>query len=376
MRATYRRALGVRPGQRLVLLNSTWGTGSLAGDDCDILPALLPRLSTELPVDEYRLAAVLHPNIWHGHGPGQVRAWLDRAMRAGLTLIDPVHGWRQALIAADTVIGDHGSVSFYAAALGTPVLLGAWPLSTIDPHSPSAAFVREAPRLDPRAPLRPQLDALGPPPAGPAHLTTSQPGKSAARLRRLFHELMDLPEPAYAATLRRLPLPPYEPAAITAPQRVLTRITAPGEVTVTRYADPAYEPEGTGDVFTAVHEETRDRGVLSSADLVFRTGAPDDPRLEPAEVWAAGTLERLPGCAVAVHADTPHTATARTRDGQLLHLAADPRSGTADADPVAYGCALHAWIAGGKAVDELVAQGLQVRLGDRSHAVRVTRIGG
>src|SRR5256885_16033662 len=83
---------------------SLFGDGG--GDD--VLPSLLPRLTSEFPADEYRLAAVLHPNVWHGHGPGQIRAWLDRARRAGLALIDPPVGWRQAPPAADPVIGDHG----------------------------------------------------------------------------------------------------------------------------------------------------------------------------------------------------------------------------------------------------------------------------
>ncbi|MET8606227.1 hypothetical protein ABZV92_22045 [Streptomyces rubiginosohelvolus] len=148
-RDRFRRALGVGRGQRLVLLNSTWSPRSLLGDGDndgdDLLPALLPRLTSELPADEYRVAAVLHPNIWHGHGPGQIRAWLDRARRAGLALINPLEDWRQALVAADLVIGDHGSVTYYAAALGTPVLLGAAPLESLDPDAPIADFIRTAP---------------------------------------------------------------------------------------------------------------------------------------------------------------------------------------------------------------------------------------
>ncbi|WP_370468446.1 hypothetical protein [Streptacidiphilus sp. P02-A3a] len=96
--------------------------------------------------DEYRVAAVLHPNIWHGHGTGQIRTWLDRACRNGLTLIDPLDGWRQALIAADAVIGDFGSVSYYAAALGLPVLLGAASGEVLDPDSPVGLFTSQARR--------------------------------------------------------------------------------------------------------------------------------------------------------------------------------------------------------------------------------------
>ncbi|KJK45787.1 hypothetical protein UK12_34255, partial [Saccharothrix sp. ST-888] len=112
----YRRALWVRPGQRFVRRNSSWNPTALfgqAGPDDD-LPLLRPRLTSELPADEYRVAGVLHPSLWTGHGPGQVRLWLEPGRRGGLALIDPLEGWRQALIAADAVIGDFGSVSYYA----------------------------------------------------------------------------------------------------------------------------------------------------------------------------------------------------------------------------------------------------------------------
>ncbi len=370
LRASYRRALGVREGQRLVLLNSTWSEQSLAGGP---LPSLAARLTSELPADDYRFAAVLHPNIWYGHGPGEVHRWFARASAAGLTLIDPLHTWRQALIAADAVIGDHGSVTFYAAALGIPTLLGAAPLPSIDPNSPSAAFVREAPKLDLGAPLGPQLDSLPAPPPGPARFTTSMPGESAARLRRLFYDLMGLSEPRYGATLRRLAMPPYAPAERTAPQRVLTRITGPGEISVTRYADPPYEPEGDGEALTVVHENTREQGALPLADLIFREGPPDDLRLGTPARWTAEALERRPYCAMTLHVDSPHSATARTRDGQLIRLtAAAPAN--ADADPVTYGCALQAWLANGRCADDLVARGLRVHVGGRSHLVGVTLV--
>ncbi|MEK8170900.1 hypothetical protein NKH77_19085 [Streptomyces sp. M19] len=71
-RDRFRRTLGVRRGQRLVVLNSTWNPeGFFGSGGQDILPSLLPRLTAELPADDYRLAVVLHPNIWYGHGPGR-----------------------------------------------------------------------------------------------------------------------------------------------------------------------------------------------------------------------------------------------------------------------------------------------------------------
>ncbi|NUK63153.1 hypothetical protein HRW11_03305 [Streptomyces lunaelactis] len=372
-RERFRRALGVRHGQQLVVLNSTWNPESLFGDGGDdVLPSLLPRLSAELPADEYRLAAILHPNIWHGHGPGQVRAWLDRARRGGLALIDPLEGWRQALIAADAVIGDHGAVTYYAAALGTPVLLGAAPLSGLDPLSPAADFVRRAPRLDPCAPVLPQLVSLRAehsPVPGPQEFTSSLPGESAVRLRELFYDLMDVPEPSWPALLEPLPLPLYEPVSRTAPLRVLTRLPGACEVVVERYAGAAYEPEGDGEAHTAVHEDTRDLDALGLADVILRYGAPDDPRLGSPAKWSAEVLDLHPHCALAAYVTGPDACTVRLRDGRLLRLASGPG---ADVDPAACASAVHAWLAAGNPPDTLVAQGLIVRTGTAGHRITVT----
>ncbi|MFI6154031.1 hypothetical protein ACIBCA_15215 [Kitasatospora sp. NPDC051170] len=345
-RDRYRRALGVHPGQRLVLLNSTWNPTGLFGDAGpeDVLPLLLPRLTSELPADEYRVAAVLHPNIWHGHGPGQIRLWLDRARRAGLTLVDPIDGWRQALIAADLVLGDFGSVSYYAAALGTPVLLGAADLEGLGDTSPVAAFVRTAPRLDPYGALLPQLEKLlagHRPLPGPAEATTSAPGRSAALLRGLFHRLIGIPEPPGPALLDPLPLPPYEPPLRTAPLRVLTRTTADGAIAVQRFADPRHEPRGEeAESHLAVHEDTLDPGALELADVILRYGAADDPRLGPPYAWAAEVLARHPGASLAAYVTGPRECRVLHRDGLRVCLTAE-----GDGDAAAYASALHAHLA-------------------------------
>ncbi|MGW3728951.1 hypothetical protein [Streptomyces sp. NPDC000851] len=374
-RDRFRRALEVGRGRRLIVLTSTWNPESLFGDDGDdVLPSLLPRLTSELPTDEYRLAAVLHPNIWHGHGPGQIRAWLHRARRAGLALIDPLEGWRQALIAADAVIGDHGSVTYYAAALGTPVLLGAAPLSGLAPDAPVHEFVRTAPRLDPALPLRPQLETLldhHRPPPEPAEFTSSVPGQSATRLRRHFYDVIGIPEPDGPAHLEPLPLPPYEPSVHTAPLLVLTRLLGSGEVAVTRYAGPIAPDDDTGEAHIAVHEDTWETDQLDLADVVFRYSDADDPRFGSPALWTAEVLDRHPHCALAAYVTGPRSCVLRTRAGALLRLDSD--SGT-DADPAAYASAFHAWLAAGKSLDELTTQGLMVRTGETGHRVAVTPV--
>ncbi|WAP60972.1 hypothetical protein [Streptomyces sp. S465] len=386
-RERFRRALGVRRGQRLVVLNSTWNPEGFFGNGGgqDVLPGLLPRLASELPADDYRLAAVLHPNIWYGHGPGQIRVWLDRARRGGLTLIDPVHAWRQALLAADVVLGDFGAVSYYAAALGIPVLLASATRDRLDPEAPLATFVREAPRLDPYGPLRGQLEDLlarHRPPAGPAEFTSSAPGASAGLLRRLFYTLMDLPEPAAPALLEPLPLPPYEPPRRTAPLDVRTHVGARArgaeDVWIERSMGHPYEAaydtaygrpyDTAGETHRAVHEDTRDPGDLTSADVIYRDGRPDDPRLGGPAEWTAEVLRRYPHCSLAGYVTGPHSCTVRARRHGVFQLSAAPG---ADADPAAYASALHAWLAGGGAVPPGGVT-LRVHTAGRVHPVTVT----
>ncbi|WP_308296222.1 hypothetical protein [Streptomyces sp. ISL-96] len=367
----------MRRGQRFVVLNSTWNPDSLFGDAGeDVLPWLLPRLSAELPADEYRVAVVLHPNIWHGHGPGQIRAWLDRARRSGLALIDPLEDWRQALIAADAVIGDHGSVSYYAAALGVPVLLGAAPESGLDPLAPVSDFVRRAPRLDVYAPLLPQVASLLAGHqclAGPKEFTTSLPGEAALRLRRLFYALVGVSEPPWPALLEPLPMPAYTPVSHTAPLRVLTRLLdGTDAVAVERYAAPVYEPVATGgaqaEAHTAVHEDTRDVSALGLADVIFREGSAEDPRWGGPARWTAEVLDMHRHCALAAFVTGPGECVARIRGGEVLRLLPGPDG----PDPAACASALYARLAAGSSPDEIVAQGLTVRTGRTTHLVAVT----
>ncbi|WP_405778388.1 hypothetical protein [Streptomyces sp. NBC_00859] len=371
-RDRFRRALGVHRGQRLVVINSTWNPeGFFGSGQHNVLPGLLPRLTAELPADDYRLAAVLHPNIWFGHGPGQVRAWLDRAVRSGLTLIDPVHHWRQALLASDAVIGDFGAVSYYASALGTPVLIAATGAGKLDPEAPLAAFVERAPRLDPYGPLETQLTQLiaehRPQPGG-ADYITSAPGRSAPLLRRHFYRLLNLPEPSAPALLEPLPLTPHDPPSRTAPFHVRTRTSGTDIVVARSTAQPYGSYDAHGETHLAVHEETRDPSALELADVITRYGPADDVRLGGAVAWATEVLRLYPGCSAAAYVTGPDGCLVRTQEHGQFQLTACPGS---DLDPAAYASALHAWLAAGHCVP---AGGitLHVHAAGADHPVDVT----
>ncbi|WP_181790128.1 hypothetical protein, partial [Streptomyces phytophilus] len=196
LRDEYRAALGVPADGRLVVVSSTWGPQSLLGQD----PELPLRLLADLPADTHRVALVTHPNVRSAHGSWHPRTVLTAAREAGLLLIPPAQGWQATLLAADAVVGDHGSVTFYAAALGIPVLQAAFGDEVV-PGTPMAELGRTAVRLDASRPLRAQIDrAVGEQDTEKSASVAAQafpaPGQSQALLRSALYRLLHLPEPA------------------------------------------------------------------------------------------------------------------------------------------------------------------------------------
>ncbi|MFD0884408.1 hypothetical protein ACFQ08_07555 [Streptosporangium algeriense] len=207
-RDLYREALKVGPGQKLVVVTSTWGQQSLFGRHSD----LLPRLLAELPREEFRVVALFHPNVWFGHGIWQVRAWLAGELRDGLGLIPPDADWRAVLAAADWIIGDHGSVTLYGAATGKPVMLAGFPHADVDPASALAKLAAVAPRVSRRGSLRDQLDRAAKR-TRPDHYRsvteqiTSAPGCFDHNMCRLIYRLLDLRQPEHVHVTPAVPVP-------------------------------------------------------------------------------------------------------------------------------------------------------------------------
>jgi hypothetical protein len=209
LRGHYRAALGLRPGQKLVVATSTWRGNSLFAS----APQVIERLAELLDSPEYRVVLMLHPNIYAAHSEYQVRAWWAPALRRGLILARAEEDWQPFLLAADYIVGDHGSVTLYGAAAGAPVLLGAYPDADVHPQSGAAALGAVAPRLVESLSMREQLEhaaaqfdpaAL----ADVAGLISSEPGGFARHTRRLLYGMLGLGQPATPARLLDAEPPP------------------------------------------------------------------------------------------------------------------------------------------------------------------------
>ena len=348
-RAAYRRALGVGDDRRLVVVSSTWGPTSLIGRE----PHLPARLLASLPYDAYRVALILHPNVWAAHGAWQIRVLQASAIESGLILVPAVHSWRPALLAADLVIGDHGSVSLYGASLGIPLLLGAFGEDAV-PGTASGVLSRTARRLDARTGLRRQVvDAIeSPEPRGDsavAHHAFAETGQAHARLRTALYELLRLPEPP-SASPRPPALPPPEPAPGTGASptalRVTTVLTETGDraeagdlaeageppgrpvVTVDRVPAPVSgagaEEHDTAYVHLACREDAEDRCLAESASVIVAAGRAETGA--GAQRWAARTLDRFPGCLLAATGTDARTVLLGLRDGRTVTAEATRRS--------------------------------------------------
>ncbi|ANZ38021.1 hypothetical protein BBK82_20120 [Lentzea guizhouensis] len=152
LRRDIRRELGA--GRRTVVsISTTWNEYSTLGTRPDVYR----RLVAQLPADEYLVLAVFHPNVWFGRSPYEIRHDFRDELDSGLVLVDQTT-WQAALIAADIVIGDHGSVTNYGVALDLPVLLAVDGSKEIDERSPLAGLHAALPHLVDGVPFRDQIE--------------------------------------------------------------------------------------------------------------------------------------------------------------------------------------------------------------------------
>ncbi|MFM9370941.1 hypothetical protein [Streptomyces sp. Da 82-17] len=357
LRRAYRKALGVADHQRLVVVSSTWGPTSLLGRQPD-LPA---RLLAGLCYDGHRVAAVVHPNVWSAHGAWQIRAHQSAALDAGLLLMPPVHAWRAAVAAADVVVGDHGSVTLYAAASGRPVLLAAFGEDSVA-GTAAADLAATAHHLDLHGNVPQQIeDAVREHrPETYARLAErafADPGRALPRMRALLYELLKLPEPSSPPpAARTLPVPDVVPTPVTAWEVVTSAAWGADEpaVQVTRFpasvAPPAREDAAAmPGSFThlACCESESDSRLVESASVVL--GARPASTAGGAQRWIRETLARLPGCLAAATTVRGGGCLVGLRDGRVVE--ATPTG--VGRDPGLAAAAVYACVRAGAALDDV-----------------------
>ncbi|PPK62036.1 hypothetical protein V5P93_005205 [Actinokineospora auranticolor] len=360
LRNHYRARLGVAPDQVLVVVSTTWSTRSLLGS----WPEFYRSLLAELPVDRFRTAAIIHPNATRGHGPRQIRTWLADCARAGLVLIPDLTGWQAALVAADCVIGDNGAVTCYAAALGHPVLLAAFPEDVVAQGSAVHALGLSAPRLVPGHPLLAQVEAA----LARGHdshpsvrrLVSSIPDESPDRLRSLFYRVLDLPEPQ--------PEPVVHPVPLTGIDLTESRVSAWNAAThvtgravkVSRYPADARTTLTADHQHLAVHARHPGRRLRGHADVLFLYDSELD---EDLDVALSEFLARYPGCALAAVLSRT-SATVRSREGETVTL-------TSNADAGLCASVAAAWLFSGAKLSELTPS-VRAHVGARDYDISAT----
>lgn len=319
LRPRYRESFG--SGNRTVVaIASTWGGESAIGRR-HTLPA---QLLGELPADTHQVLLVLHPNVWAYHSRFQIELWLASALDAGLILLPPESGWHAALIAADVVISDHGSLALYAAALGKP-LLTTGPAAETVPGTPADDLVRHAPRLHPGNDLREQLEQAVKDHRADRydHITSrvfTGVGHAAAEAQRLIYRQLGLEPPADAVPVTRIPVPhctirqitAYVVRAVPVDANVLEIVRYPASVSKHLRESDIHESHLVAD------ETERDPRILERAAAITRDSEPAPP--DTAESWACAVLSAYPGagCAVTV---TASGFLAVRRDGAVLSAA-------------------------------------------------------
>jgi hypothetical protein len=331
LRWVYREALGIEAHQKLVVVSSTWGPYSLSASDRS-LPAFL---MSRLPADEFAIAFIPHPNIDADRG-GNLLAFLRPLLRNGLVMVPAEEGWRAAMIAADCIVGDAGSVTFYAANLNKPVLLAAFGFEEMAPGSPQLAFGSSQKWLrrdaDPAAQLRAAI--AGRPDAGsgtsrPSYLTEAwfegSPGPATLITRRLY-ELLGLSPAESAPELLDSPERLPESKLMSAWHCEVSLEWHDGAVAdCVRY--PASTPVPAVDVENAhlvVNESCLVQALRADAAVILFhqavRSAADSASL------AAETLQSHPRCALVSVRTGPGEAMVHDRDGQRFTVRCEGES--------------------------------------------------
>ncbi|MGW4826253.1 hypothetical protein ACWEOG_01635 [Amycolatopsis japonica] len=355
LRDRFREAFGTLD-RTFVVLASTWRPDSLLGR-WRSLPSML---LAELPADLYQVCVAIHPNVWSFYGRAQISRWFASALDAGLLLLPPDSGWQAALIAADQVITDHGSLGLFAAALDKPIL-HAGPSSEIVDGTPPDELLREATELVRNTPLRQQLDHYRSvhQPGRFDHITArvfAHTSEADSNLRNLIYRRLTLTPPSDELSPRRFSVPDVDLHSVTS-YVVDTVEVADGALHLTRYP-AAVQPDRSGRETHVVADETEPTvKILERAAVIVRDRTLGSPE---AHRWAASALAANPGARVAITA-TARGGLAAVRGSGVVHIdVADGRRWMSAVGSAVYCC----WLSG-----DLRERRVLVHAGSRSTSV-------
>ncbi|PSK89900.1 hypothetical protein CLV63_1244 [Murinocardiopsis flavida] len=199
----FRAALGVGSDQRLAVMVSTWGPHSLLGARSDAVARLVEEAREQ---HGWRVALLVHPNVWASHGTWQMRAWMADWESCGLIVLPQRTDCVGVLAAADVVIGDHGSTTLYATLLDRPLAMAGAQEADVDPHAPISELLLRAPTIAESGPVLAGVEGMTarfrPGTWGSvAAQISSHPGLFATRMRRVLYEQVGLAEPQWQAHL-------------------------------------------------------------------------------------------------------------------------------------------------------------------------------
>ncbi|GAA3635839.1 hypothetical protein C8D88_12146 [Lentzea atacamensis] len=321
-----RRLLGIGK-RKLIVVSSTWGQRSTFRTQKKIITSLV----ADLPSDEYAVALIMHPNIWYGDSPFELRVELRDELDSGLLIIDHTR-WQAALLAADLVVGDHGSCTAYAVAMDLPVLIAACGSAELDEESPLAALHAELPRLG-KTSLRERVDdALrGHVPGRWKHHTDrlfELPGEGLKAAANALRGLMDLPPLTGRPRGTEVEPPEAIRGKPTRSHRAVVTTKPDGTEHLERYPEILLQETDFPDSVRVVSELEVDATARDNAEIiVYSEVLPDD--------------EAMPEIAEQLGLSKAGLAAAMTESGRVLLHFRDDQVVTARGDPFVVAVVLH-----------------------------------
>lgn len=190
-RERVRTELGYRPAERVVVLCSTWGDGSLIQG---MGRALIEHAGAVAKRRRDRFLLSVHPRAWRDE---ELVAWMQAHHSPHVRLLGPGEDWERAFVAADVLLVDHTSLLAMYALLGKPYVCVPIADSVLDAASTLAKLRALAPTLAQPHELEAALDAVRqdfPREAlrALAHEIDAAPGEAAERMRAATYELLRL----------------------------------------------------------------------------------------------------------------------------------------------------------------------------------------